>query len=240
MKRVLMAAAGAFVLAMAAQPALAADIPLAPAYKAPVVAPMFNWTGFYVGGVAGGGLMTSSTGDPEHEIWDNDVHLRDWGGTAGLTAGYNAQFGAGVLGLEGDLNWSSFKNSFQNGSSSDEYVSTKWNWFATVRLRGGVAVDRAMIYATGGLAFVDVNYFTISDPTSACGTSSCARASKVQTGFVVGAGAEYAVAPNMTFKLEYLYIGLPDQRSRRVDDPDYTIVFNSSAHIGRFGLNWHF
>ena len=43
---------------MLVQAASAADMPAkAPVYKAPIAAPVYNWTGLYVGGVAGYGWL---------------------------------------------------------------------------------------------------------------------------------------------------------------------------------------
>jgi opacity protein-like surface antigen len=197
----------------------------------------YDWTGFYVGGAAGGGLLNSSTGDTDHDIWDNDVDLTEWGGVAGGTLGYSKQFGAGVLGVEGDINWTGFDNEYGLGSSSD-YVRTEWNWFATVRGRAGLAADRTLIYATAGIAFVDVDYFTTSNQSAGCsGSATCARASETKTGFVFGGGAEYALNNNLSVKLEYLYINIPDERTF-TNDPD-EFVFNSNAQLARVGLNWH-
>jgi outer membrane immunogenic protein len=55
MKRVLltMAAFGLFAL-----PAMAADLAPRPVYKAPV--PVWSWTGFYIGGTAGGAWLDSN------------------------------------------------------------------------------------------------------------------------------------------------------------------------------------
>jgi outer membrane immunogenic protein len=56
LKRALLTAAGAFALAIASQPSIAADIPTrAKTYNAPVASQMFDWTGFYVGAQGGYG-----------------------------------------------------------------------------------------------------------------------------------------------------------------------------------------
>ena len=88
---------------------------------------------------------------------------------AGGTVGANLQFGAGVIGLEGDIMWSSLDVSEAGYYTGDYYVMhSDWDWLATLRARAGVAVDRALIYVTGGLAIVDrKNSFCYEDP---CGS----------------------------------------------------------------------
>ena len=93
--------AGCLVVAAFAAPvgAQAADLSLAPLYKAPPAqySPAYNWSGFYLGLNGGGGW-----GDLH---WQGIGHTNLSGGQVGGTAGYNWQFGQAVLGLEGDLDW---------------------------------------------------------------------------------------------------------------------------------------
>jgi len=111
-----------------------------------------------------------------------------------------------------------------------------WDWFGTLRLRGGVAVDQALVYVTAGVAAVGANYFygwtTPPDPAFDVVSDD------VQYGFTAGAGVEYALSDSMSVKLEYLYLGLPTTSVTEVDESTYD--FTSSAHIARAGLNFHF
>jgi outer membrane immunogenic protein len=115
MKKLLLIAT-ALVAFAAVGSARAADLPAAPVYKAPVMAPVvYDWTGFYVGGNVGyswadwdstnvGGTFTfpgtptafSSTASPKVD-----------GFLGGVQGGYNWQFNRNwVVGIEGDFNWS--------------------------------------------------------------------------------------------------------------------------------------
>src|ERR1700761_3459127 len=101
MKLSLAAALGAIAI-VASLPASAADLPpRGMPYKAPAYAPMYNWTGFYLG-INGGGAFGDSS-------WNGfAISNSPSGGMAGVTAGYNWQ-GMGspwVFGLEGDVDWS--------------------------------------------------------------------------------------------------------------------------------------
>jgi outer membrane immunogenic protein len=108
---------GATIASLVATNALAADLPV----KAPpMVAQVWNWTGFYVGvngGYSWGRANTNITGAspfaaifpiPSVAPFRQDVN----GGIAGGQAGYNWQVDPRwVLGLEGDVQWSGERGS---------------------------------------------------------------------------------------------------------------------------------
>lgn len=176
MKKFLLSGAVLAVLALAT-PAFAADMPSrGPVYKAAPASTLFNWTGFYIGGHGGYG-------------WGDAGGLNTDGGFGGGQIGVNYQFAPNwVWGVEADISGGDI-----NGSTS--IPSTfKTDMFGTARLRLGYTVDRTMFYGTGGLAWADSK-------------ASLAGVSDTQTnfGWTVGAGIEYAFAPNWTAKVEYLY-----------------------------------
>jgi outer membrane immunogenic protein len=112
---------GALSLALMSSSAYAADAIL---YQDPPPAPVlydsFVWTGFYAGAQAGYAFAGSTYIEyPSDDDYDYDLSPRGWFG--GLHAGYNHQFGSGlVLGVEGDVNWGRVKAS---GASSDDYTA---------------------------------------------------------------------------------------------------------------------
>lgn len=189
--------AGAFVLG-ASFPVQAADIgrsaPM-PAYKTPALVAGYNWTGFYAG--LNGGYMFGS----------GNVSSFD-GGLFGGTLGYNYQpIGSNlVFGIEGDIGWTNF------GASATATVGavtatarSEAELFATFRGRLGWAVDRWLVYATGGGAWARNK---ISVTAAAPGIVVGASDTQDHVGYTVGAGVEYAFLPNWSGKLEYLYSGL--------------------------------
>ena len=221
--------------------AFAADLQ-APVYKAPAWAPAgHSWDGFYLGLVAGGALQNSNFDDKSCALTCSSWNVNGSGFTVGGTAGWNYQVGSGVIGIESDLNWANFQGSFTDPQWTSKQ-SAKWDGFATVRGRAGLAFDRVLMYATGGVAFVKVDDFAEGNqPPGGC-TTHCYSLNNVQTGIVVGAGAEYALSGPWSAKTEYLYVALP---SKRVHDSiatasNFTYAVNSDAHIIRFGLNYSF
>jgi outer membrane immunogenic protein len=178
MKRIVLAAAVAFSTA----PALAADLPAppppqAPAAYVPVAAPVYNWSGVYVG-INGGGDFGKISGFGFSESTSGYL----FGGTLGV----NFQTGQFVFGVEGDGDWAPINVSGGGGSVTD-------NWGGTLRGRAGYAIDRVLIYATAGGAWDACN------DTTNCGFTSA-------WGWTAGGGLEYAFTQNWTAKIEYLYI----------------------------------
>jgi len=83
------------------------------------------------------------------------------------------------------------------------------SWLATVRGRVGYAVDRWLIYATGGLALTDGryrNYDFCDDIQAQCGSGLMDARGETTTGWTVGAGLEMAFTDNWTAKAEYLFM----------------------------------
>ena len=132
----------------------------------------FTWTGFYIGGNVGAGFGGDSTSvDLEGfnyfaanpapgevtEVGDDSAFI------GGGQIGYNYAFNNLVAGIEADFSGFDFQAAKTPPSSvadwgSDTRVSVEMNWLSTVRGRLGVAMDRWLIYGTGGVAFSDGVY----------------------------------------------------------------------------------
>jgi outer membrane immunogenic protein len=187
-------AAGCFAVAalVVAQNATAADLSVAPLYKAPppAMAPAYNWSGFYLGINGGGGWG--------HSNWDTSsdrVGLS--GGLVGGTAGYNWQLGNAVLGIEGDIDWANLKGT-NSSTLCPAGCSTSDSWLSTVRGRAGYAFGGVLPYLTGGLAVGDIR----------AATPGFAGASNTSAGWTAGGGIEFALPGNWSAKAEYLYVDL--------------------------------
>ena len=228
------AAAGLFA---AECPAGAADLAVAPA---PVIAPVpvFSWTGWYVGGNLGGassrykGLVHASPAEPFTSSAGDFLNITDTAGSfvGGGQLGFNWQTGPWVLGLEGDLDAAGVERTIRGPGSSLFVLGHTFrfenDWQASVRARGGVAFDRWLAYATGGVAWAGVsaqgtyapNTYTDNTSTNmgafsvrgqpgitvdAPGTFGSDRQTLV--GGTVGAGVEYALTDNVSLGVEYRY-----------------------------------
>jgi outer membrane immunogenic protein len=219
----------------------------APASAAEAVADAYDWTGAYVGAVAGAGLFDTNFNDASENISYGSLDISDWGWAAGLTVGGNWQSGSMVLGIEADFNWSNFEidelhNAYSgNFNGGPTQHDRSWEWFATLRGRAGLAVDQTLLYVTGGLALVEVDFKGDYDPPNACGQDYGYCLEKRMVGLAVGAGAEFGMGEHASLKLEGLWIGLPTETADDVfdnDEDNYHV--NSSVALARVGLNWRF
>ncbi|MGA2893469.1 MAG: outer membrane protein [Xanthobacteraceae bacterium] len=215
--------------------AQAADLPVrpAPAPMAPVTyePPVYNWSGFYVGGNIGGGFGNSSWTDAFTGA--NDNFSKD-GFIGGGQIGANMQFNWLVVGVEGDFDWTGLK-----GSGTDSFgnaISTKTEWTSTATGRVGAAFDRLLVYGKGGVAFAQ-------DQSSLNGIGGGAASTTLtRTGWTAGAGLEYAFDKNWTAKIEYDYLGFGSE-ALNLPTPAFP-AYSSSASLNvqevKAGINFKF
>jgi outer membrane immunogenic protein len=246
MKKLLLGTIGLFAAGTTTLPAVAADLPARTYTKAPAyAAPTYSWTGCYIG-IEGGGNWgrTSSTEvagpDPAAAGLPITGNYNLSGGLAGGTVGCNYQVSNWVFGIENDFSWTNTSGTANDlapfNTASTNLVSEKW--LDTLRGRVGITWDRALFYGTGGAAFANTS-------VNVCSTL-CVGDSKTRTGWVAGAGVEYAVWQNISLKLEYLHADFGSENY--VNPPVFIAGFGTvdtrSIHltddIVRAGLNWQF
>jgi outer membrane immunogenic protein len=240
-------------LTFAGGPANAADLPRRDGPIAPVIqpVPIFTWTGFYVG-LSGGYTFdngkSSLVGSPPllaTGLTPGSAKSLGDGFMIGGTIGYNQQFGNFVAGLEADI---SYVDLGKTVSSSLGGLTTTFTqestYFGTVRGRLGVAFDRVLLYATGGLAYADQD---ASTSLSGFGATWSGGKSSTRFGYTVGAGLEYAISNNWSAKVEYLYydLGKASYTSPQIGGPAIPGVFGDTraeykGNLVRAGLNYRF
>jgi outer membrane immunogenic protein len=227
-------------------------------------APVYSWTGFYVGLNAGGawGRDRDNTEQffPVPPVFAVDraaisgaasptFHPSSF--TGGGQAGYNLQYGQWLVGLEGDFEYLGLKGS-QGGTFPFPSVPTTFfstatnvstNWLFTLRPRLGWIANNWLIYATGGLAVGNEKFS--QSITLLAGGAETALFSTTRTGWTVGGGVEYALHRNWSVRGEYLYVDYGAVNSTgnlNVFQPGAFTV--SSVHltvnIVRVGLNYQF
>lgn len=235
MKRILLTTVSLGVLGLLS-PALGADLPYA---KAPVVAPqVYDWTGFYVGGFGGGGLGNHNYNNANGPAGfaNFTVNYNSTGAIGGGEAGYNWQSGSVLVGIEGDGFWSGIKG---NDATQQLGVIDQSNlrWGGTLRARGGVTVDRLLLFFTGGWAYGDILH------TSTAAGFPVDQFSNHQSGLTAGGGIAYAITNNVIGKIEYRYYDLG--RYNRVGNPltpngqlPYTV--DNTYSVVTLGLDFKF
>jgi len=199
-KNLLLVTASLLALGMAA-PAMAADLAARPYTKAPpmMMAPMYDWSGFYIG-INGGGGRTD---------FDQDINAT--GGTVGGQIGYRWQAASWVFGLEAQGNWADFSGSTpaaitQNGVLVDTgELRARTESFGLFTGQVGYAWNNVLLYVKGGAAVVNNKYhLDFSDGTN------LASANETRWGGTVGAGLEIGFAPNWTIGAEWNHIFMND------------------------------
>ena len=233
MKKTLLLGVALAVMAGAAQ---AADLPRKMPVKAPP-APVWSWTGFYVGGYYGTSLSQSeaTTG-----VVGGSVDLNDTGLTAGGTLGYNWQFSpAGLVGIEGDFGWLGTKRIFNDFDSAQQF-GVKSTWYATLRGRLGYVTGPSVLYVTGGAAWVNVEE-SFGIPAAVSVTKD------TETGWTAGVGIETKLSRSWTTKTEYLYMDLGSSSvtgatglTAPAGAATLAANYDNQFHVIKTGLNYKF
>ncbi len=222
MKKLLLAAT---VATLSSTSVFAADLAARHYTKAPAyVAPIYNWTGFYIGAQVGGAFQGSSG----YNATTGVVGTRDDSSfIGGGVVGANYQFAPNwVVGLEGEFNGlSNNRHSFTDGVNA---VSIKNDWLASVTGRLGYTWGPGMIYAKGGVAFRDNGGVT---------SNVVALVDRNDTGYTVGAGLEYMFAPAWSAKVEYQYYNFDHTN---VAFATNTASYRDDLHTVKAGINYHF
>jgi len=217
-----------------------------------VAAPV--WTGFYAG-INGGGSFGDSenlrvTNNADGTEADIGQFFRD-GGFGGGQIGYNwSGFGWGnqvVLGVETDFQGASIGSSFTRDDLNYGFAPAAFNasqnidYFGTVRARLGYAFGNALIYATGGFAYANVDTKVSILGTAGGGFTNFLNSNQLETGWVVGGGVEYLFSPNWSAKVEYQYIDLGNQTisAAASDGVVDRMPFDNTFSTVRAGINYH-
>ena len=193
-----------------AAPAAAADLAARPYTKAPppAIAAVYDWSGFYIG--ANGGWGSS------RKCWDflpvaggslaEGCHDAT-GGTAGGQIGYRWQASTWVFGLEAQGNWADFRGS--NVSLIDPTLrnDSRIDAFGLFTGQVGYAVNNVLLYVKGGAA-VTANSYRIN---TVGGALAGVTGDDTRWGGTIGAGLEYAFAPNWSVGVEYNHLFMQDR-----------------------------
>jgi outer membrane immunogenic protein len=191
--------------------------------KAPSYTPGFSWTGTYVGADAGGiwgtfdfgptttNNITGAVGAPVIAGLNNSSVI------GGFQAGYNWQIGQWVLGLDQDYQFTGLKQTTTFAAPAGLFLAgdsmaVKTDYLAATRAKLGMAWDRVMVYAAGGLETgeldVSSTYVARAGGSPALGFTD---AHKLHFGFTVGAGIDYAITNNVFIGIEYRYFDLGNE-----------------------------
>jgi outer membrane immunogenic protein len=208
-------------------PALAADLAARPYTKAPAyAAPIYNWTGFYIGGHIGGAFSG-----------DSSLSGSDGRFLGGLQGGADYQFAPSwVIGVEAQYSWLSNGN---NGATfpGGVLVTSKNDQLGSVTGRLGYTWGAALLYAKGGYAWKDGNSLNVT--TGGLPMAFTTNGNN-RDGYTVGAGLEYMFAPNWSAKAEYQYYNFGSTTFTSGPAAIVGTRFRDDEHTVKAGLNYRF
>ena len=222
-------------------------------------ASVFNWTGFYAGADIGGGWSSDNvnyyTGEGFPPYARIDTAKVDGSGLlGGVFTGYNYQLNSVIVaGVEGDFEGTSIggKNHCMIVTSGTPYCPPSFGaqstsdalpWQGSLRGRLGYAAGNALIYATGGLAFAQINTGYAGEVGPITGSDSFSR---TRTGWTLGAGVDYALNSNWVVRAEYRYSSFGSIKDTLVNAP-LGAVYATAGHtsvdenILRIGIAYKF
>jgi outer membrane immunogenic protein len=249
----LAASAGFLVTGLATSalfaPAQAADmgVPSRSYYPAPPPPAIYDWTGIYVGGHIGGGILVDSVNQNGFSTAPSAINLissgnlRPAGVIGGAQIGANYEFAPWVIGIEGTWTDSAITGNTLIGAVNVAATQLRFTssaqWFAALTGRVGYAANDWLFYAKAGGGWMHVSY-TEDFLTPGGVTAATQVFTDNRTGFTVGAGIEFGLVENLSGKIEYDFY---DFGSRNYNFNTITPVsVSSNLHTIIVGLNYRF
>jgi outer membrane immunogenic protein len=222
MKKILLASV-AFLGMAAIVPAQAADLAARPYTKAPAYtpAPIYNWTGFYIGGHIGGAFGGSNNVLAPGFINNNN----DGRFMGGGQIGYDTQFSPNwVFGIEANYSFLDTGSNFANRG------------LGSVTGRLGYTWGPALLYVKGGYGWADTRF------TNGFGGGTFSDTHIGRDGYTVGGGLEYLFTQNWSGKIEYQYYNFGHTTAIFTDANlvPHAVSFTNDEHTIKVGLNYRF
>ena len=210
----------------------------------------YNWTGFYLGPHIGGAWTSTELFDPTANLGSPNLpgsvfRVDADGFIAGGQVGFNYQAGAWVLGIEAQGAWANatgsiLPNSFPPPFDTTIRLRSNIDWLATVTGRVGLPLGSSLPYVKGGWALAGESY--AADVTMLGASIPISDANGTRSGWVIGAGVEWAIAGLWTARLEYSFMDFgTDTRSiTAAGAPTTPFDVDLKVHSFTFGLNYRF
>src|SRR5262245_43849088 len=198
----------------------AADMPTK-AVPAPIAAPPYNWSGFYVGANLGGAWTSGNLNIPDNSFYGGLTEF-----IGGVQAGYNFQAGHLLLGVEGDFAGATFSHPTL---PIPTLGSVSQHWISTAAGRVGLVEDRWLLYAKVGGGWVHSSAILNFPGVSWSGSNT-------SSGWLVGAGLEYGFKSHWTVRLEYDFLSLANWTSPTVP----SVQLNRDVQMVKASSNYKF
>lgn len=213
-----------------------------------------DWSGFYFGGnVNWNFLSTDLAVDGQETELDGFYDALSYGSDnangfgGGLQVGYDQQFGDFVLGLQAAASITGVETEFVEdyGDGINERATAEMASFGSLTARMGFLLQPELLaYVKGGLALA--NFELQNKGVDYTYNAYAGSDSDLLTGWTVGGGLEYRVAPNWSVFAEYNFMEFgEEQMTVSYDDPGVwgdTFDFQVDQHVSSvaFGVNYRF
>jgi outer membrane immunogenic protein len=211
MNKLLLGTVGLVALSLAA-PASAADLAARPYTKAPppMVAAIYDWSGFYIGLNGGGGWShkcwnVTNFGIPVVPVAPEGCNNAS-GGIAGGQIGYRWQASQWVFGVEAQGDWAGLKGSNTSLFFGPAITNqTRVDALGLFTGQVGYAWNNVLWYLKGGGALAADKYSGLITGTGV----AFDQATETRWGGTVGTGVEFSFAQNWSAGVEYdhLFMG---------------------------------
>ena len=208
----------------------AADLPVKARPMPVAAAPVYSWTGCYVGAHVGWGRGRHNHTQSNFASFSGGSNVLSAasgradssGGLFGGQVGCNYQFASNwVVGIQGDIAGTNLNGQVQDAlralvdPDTRNIVGVKTDWLSSVTGRIGYTfyANQGMFYAKGGGAWVH-NIWDLHDTFKDYGA---ATASETRTGWTVGGGIEWKFTQNWSGFAEYNYYSFGGDKILAVD-----------------------
>jgi outer membrane immunogenic protein len=209
----------------------------------------FSWSGFYLGLHAGYGWGSNDwnlLGAVEGPgFFGSPLNPKTQGVLGGIQGGANYQLGNWVVGIEAELTYMHGKGT-DNGTLLGVFPTTatsQIDWLATFTGRFGYAFGPSLLYAKGGVAAAEYKD-SLSLINGVPAFVDFGTKTNTNVGWTVGAGWEYAFAPNWSAKIEYNYLDLGTTTEIFFATPGAGLSLQQeiqhTLQIAKVGVNYRF
>ena len=193
----------------------------------------YDWSGGYAGLSIGYSRHNARYEDRDYDWYGSTHEYNSSGFMYGGQVGWNWQSGPTLFGVEADFY--GLTNDRNTLFASDDRVNNQVNWMASLRARTGIALDRTLIYLTGGIAVADFDrsWIEFNDPDD-----SWPDLGDTKVGAIAGFGVERAFFGNWTARVQALMATFGDNTT--VNDNDYPLIIDDTIFMVQTGVNYRF
>lgn len=183
----------------------------------------------------------TSISDKNYWWYGGTYDINDKGGLAGVDVAYDRQFGGLLVG--GVLDWTyttlGTKYGYSDTDPVDVTVTTSIDWYATLRGRAGLVVDRTALYVTAGLAYAEAKTKWNDRSTQPNRDFSVTNDN---IGLAYGVGLMHRINQQWSLNGELLTISIPDKSNNEIisGGDRWTFKIGHEIAAARVGLAYHF